>query len=146
MNIIEKTRELVAAFPGLDKLSAGVHIDLTDPQPQSVGLAPLGDTLLGSDVTGTVQQRQHTFMLYCVYSAINDFERIANSGVLLELALWLESRGGQIEQEIGGVHYTGEITAITTANGRIFDIPQNSFSAAVRYQLQLIVQYTLEED
>lgn len=88
MNIIELMQSIVMSFP---KLNDVLHIDYTTPDADSYGLSPTGDTLIKSDVLGN-QERQHTFILYAVYQSVNDYDRLANSGLINELQLWLENR------------------------------------------------------
>lgn len=146
MNIIDKMKELIAGCSLISTIADELHIDYTDGEPAGFGLAPLGDTLIGKDVTGCGMRRQHTFMFYSIFSAINDYERLANSGVLIDLSIWLENQGGTFEQAVGSETYSGEITRITTANGRLYDVPLDSGAFGYRYQLQIIVEYTLEEE
>ena len=147
MNIIEKMQEIVSGCPFVTAFGNVLHIEYTDSTPTNFGLTSLGDTLITDDVTGTVMHRQHSFMLYAAFSAINDYERLANSGILLDLSLWLERQtGAEFEQLFGEETLAGEITAIRTANGRLFDIPLGNGELGVRYQLQITVDYDLEEE
>lgn len=145
MNIIERIIDIVQEFPKLNELSGGVHVDFADPEVGSFGLASMGDEKISEDVTGMTELRQHTFMLHAMFDASTDYERMANSGVLLELAVWLERQAGaELETEIAGMTYHGEIRNIRTANGMVYSIPQENLVDAVEYQLQIITQYTLE--
>lgn len=146
MNIIEKVKDIVQSFPKIAELCGEVHVDFADPDRTSYGLSSMGDTRIREDVTGRLM-RQHSFMLYATYSAASDYERITNSGILLELAIWLEEQAGcEIEQEVLGKTYTGEIEEITTANGSLYAIQQENLADEVQYQLQIVVNYTLEEE
>lgn len=146
MNIIERMRDIVQSFPRIAELCGDVHIDFADLQQQSYGLSSMGDQRISEDVTGRLH-RQHTFMLYATYSALSDYERITNSGILLELAIWLERQvGWSIEQQVLGETCTGEIEEITTANGSLYAVPQEELADAVQYQLQIVVRYTLDEE
>ena len=74
------------------------------------------DKLIFEDVLGN-QTRQHSFMLYSTFSAINDYERLSNSSALLELSQWLDSQTGeQVVSNIDGIDYYGEITKIKAEN------------------------------
>lgn len=146
MNVIERVRDILQHFPKISQLVDEVHVDLTDHTPTSYGLSSIGDKKLSEDVVGT-EERQHTFLFYAVYSGINDYERITNSGILLELALWLERQAGsQIEQSIGDERYMGEITEITTANGMLDSVPGENITDGIVYRLQIMAKYTLRED
>lgn len=143
MNIIEKVRSLVQSFPKIAEIYGTVHVDFTGNEPTDYGLSSLGDTLVVEDICGN-QERQHTFMLHSVFSAVNDFERMSNTGVLLELAQYLDRcRGDEVTHEINGVTHTGEITQITTANGALTMIPDENTVSGWFYQLQIIAEYTV---
>lgn len=143
MNIIEKVRSLVQSFPKIAEICGTVHVDFTGKEPTDYGLSSLGDTLVVEDICGN-QERQHTFMLHSVFSAVNDFERMSNTGVLLELAQYLDRCvGDEVTHEIGGVTHTGEITKITTANGALTMIPDENTVSGWFYQLQIIAEYTV---
>jgi hypothetical protein len=143
MNIIEKVRSLVQGFPKLAEICGTVHVDFTGNEPTDYGLSSLGDTLVVEDICGN-QERQHTFMLRSVFSAVNDFERMSNTGVLLELAQYLDRCvGDEVTHEICGVTHTGEITKITTANGALTMIPDENTISGWFYQLQIVAEYTV---
>ncbi|MCM1364958.1 MAG: hypothetical protein NC122_07060 [Faecalibacterium sp.] len=144
MNIIETIRNIVSQFPKISQVCDAVHVDFTDSEAESYGLSPTGDTLISEDILGN-QKRQHTFVLYAVYQSLNDFDRLSNSGVLLELQQWLEKQadGQEVTAEIDGEMLTGELTKITCANGMLFEIPNGNFANAVRYQLQITAEYKL---
>lgn len=144
MNVIEKTREILQSFPKIAEVCDCIHVDFADPEPLSYGLSSLGDSKLGEDILGN-EERQHTFMLYTTYGGLNDYERLSNSGTLLELAQWLNRQtGGRVTHTICGVEYGGEIEEINTANGMLYSIPQENTADGVQYQLQIIVKYTIE--
>lgn len=143
MNIIEKVRELLHMFPKISQICDTVHVDFTDSETDSYGLASMGDALVAEDILGN-QTRQHTFMLHSVFSAVNDYERLTNSGVLLELAQYLDSCvGDEVNHEVDGVAHTGEITKITTANGYLSVIPDENTVKGWFYQLQITAEYTV---
>ena len=140
MNVIERMRDILDNFPGISVL----HQDMTDDSPGGYALASVGDVLLSADILGG-QTRQHSFLFYAVFSGINDFERIANSGFLVELALWLEAHEGEtVDMTVNGRTLTGEIARIRTANGMLLALPQDSMFGGVQYQLQITAEYTLE--
>lgn len=144
MNVVEKTFEILKSFSKIAEVCNTIHVDFADPEPDSYGLSSVGDKLLTEDVLGN-QNRQHTFLLYSTYSAINDYERMSNSGVLLELAQWLEwQEGTAVTHDIDGEVYNGEITEIRAENGMLYDVPLENTADGVQYQLQIIVKYTVE--
>lgn len=140
MNVIERMRDILDNFPEISVL----HQDMTDDSPGGYALASVGDVLLSADILGG-QTRQHSFMFYAVFSGINDYERIANSGFLLDLAMWLESNAGaEVTAVSGNDTLTGNIKEIKTANGMLLSLPDDSVFGGVQYQLQITVVYTLE--
>jgi hypothetical protein len=145
VNIIEQIRNILQSFPKIGEVCGGIHIDFSDPNPTSYGLSSLGDKLVSEDILGG-QKRQHSFMLYSTFSGINDYERLGNSGAVLELGNWLSRQiGGEVDTEIDGEIYHGEITKITAENGMLYAVPQENTQDGIRYQLQIIAEYTAEE-
>lgn len=130
MNIIEKVREILQNFPKIQEVCNTVHVDFTDPEPTSYGLSSVGDSLVKSYILGS-QIRQHNFFLYSIFSSINNYERLENSSVLLELSQWLEK---QIDDEI---------IKISAENGQLFAVPQENELDGWQYQLQIVAQYKL---
>lgn len=144
MNIIEKVRDILQSFPKISEVCNSIHVDFADPEPTSYGLSSTGDSLIKEDILGN-QLRQHNFMLYSTFSGVNDYERLGNSGVLLELTNWLPKQlGAEIETVIDNETYKGEITKITAENGMLYNVPQENMTDGVQYQIQIIVQYTVE--
>ncbi|MBQ8552310.1 MAG: hypothetical protein IJ428_05815 [Clostridia bacterium] len=143
MNIIETVRALLLEFPKIGEVCNSVHVDFTEPQTDSYALASSGDSLVGEDIVGN-PTRQHTFVLYSYWQSASDFDRLNNSGVMLELAQWLEKRGKNlpVTAEYDGAQYKGITTAITCSNGMLFAIPE-TLNGGVQYQLQIIAQYKL---
>ncbi len=143
MNIIECVREIVSSFPKIAQICAAVHVDFTDSESTSYGLSPTGDTLVKENILGD-EDRQHTFVLYAVYQSISDYDRLSNSGILLELQHWLEKQcGHQITAETDGEIHTGEITRLIPSNGMLYSIPDENLNENVRYQLQITAEYTI---
>lgn len=144
MNIIEKIRSIVAAFPKISAICDTVHVDFTDTKITSYGISSTGDSLVSEDVLGN-QHRQHTFILHSTFSALNDYERMSNSGVMLELAQYLDTCvGDTVTHTIGGVGHTGEILKITTANGMLNAITDDNIVSGWFYQLQITAEYTVD--
>lgn len=145
MNIIELVKSLLQEFPKINEVCNDIHVDFTNDIPTSYGLSPTGDVMLSEDILGN-QLRQHTFALYAVYQSVNDYDRLANSGTLLELQMWLENKGkGQlVTMIIDDEKLTGKIEKITCANGMLYSVPQENMIDGVMYQLQITAQYTIE--
>lgn len=144
MNIIELMQSIVMSFP---KLNDVLHIDYTTTDTDSYGLSPTGDTLIKSDVLGN-QERQHTFILYAVYQSVNDYDRLANSGLINELQLWLEkqAKGQTLTVTFGGNELAGTLIKITCSNGMLYDIPDSNLIGNVMYQLQITADYKIESE
>lgn len=146
MNIIEKIRNILNKFPKISEVCNEIHVDFAEPNPKSYGLSSLGDKLISEDITGG-QQRQHNFMLYSVFSGINDYERLLNSEILLELTQWLELQtGSEIEYNIENTLKKGIITKISAENGMIYSVPQENEINGLMYQLQINVEYKIESE
>lgn len=145
MNIIELVKSLLQEFPKINEVCNDIHVDFTNDIPTSYGLSPTGDVMLSEDILGN-QLRQHTFALYAVYQSVNDYDRLANSGTLLELQMWLENKGkGQlVTMIIDDEKLTGKIEKVTCANGMLYSVPQENMIDGVMYQLQITAQYTIE--
>lgn len=143
MNIIEKMRSILEEFPKIDSM----HIDYSENAPDEYGLYPTGDRKVREDILGN-QERSHTFILYAVFQSFNDYDRLANSGTLLELQQWLERYAGnrQITTKINDRELTGCLTKITCANGMLYNIPDNNMNTAVQYQIQITADYTIESE
>jgi len=143
MNIIELVKEVVLGFPRITDL----HIDHTEDDPENYGLYPTGDQLIKEDIIGN-QDRQHNFVLYAVFQSFNDYERLANSTFLLDLAYWLEhaSNGQSIEVTINEQTVTGTLTSLSSANGMLYGYQEGTLSGPVTYQLQIYAQYHLESE
>lgn len=145
LNIIELVKSLLQEFPKINEVCNDIHVDFTNDTPTDYGLSPTGDTLLSEDILGN-QLRQHTFVLYAVYQSLNDYDRLANSGTLLELQMWLEYNADRqkVSITIGNKEYTGELKKLTCANGMLYSVPQENMIDGVLYQLQITAQYTIE--
>ena len=103
MNVIEATKKILSNYKKISEFSSGVQIDFTTNEPTNFGLSSIGDTLIKEDVLGN-QKRKHSFVLYAVNQAYEDYDRLSNSNFLLELAYWLETQKGQsIDIVIGDI-------------------------------------------
>lgn len=144
INIIEKTKEILLQFPQIALVCNDINIDFAENAPTSYGLSSVGDTLLLEDILGN-QKRQHSFILYSTFSGINDFERMTNSEAITNLSIWLSKQmGAEITTELDGIVHTGEITAVSTGGGTLYEVPQGNVIKGLRYQLQIEVQYAIE--
>lgn len=145
MNIIEIVQNALLMFPKISEVCNEIHIDFTDSEATNYGLSATGDVLIVEDILGN-QVRQHTFMLYAVYQSINDYDRMSNSGVLLDLQYWLEKYANEqnISVEIDdGTALTGALTKLTCANGMLLTVPDNG---GWIYQLQISAEYKIERE
>ena len=143
MNIIETIKTALESFPSIGTL----HIDYNENAPDEFGLYPTGDRLIKEDVLGN-QEREHTFILYADFQSFNDYDRLQNSGALLELQQWLERYADNqtVTATIGAVELTGQLKKITCANGMLYNIPSENYNDAVRYQLQITAKYSIESE
>lgn len=145
MNIIELVKSILQNFPKINEVCNDIHIDFTDNTSDSYGLSSIGDALLAEDILGN-QRRQHNFILYAVFQSVNDYDRLNNSGTLLELQLWLEQQAQNqiVENTIDNKKLTGELTKLTCSNGMLYAIPENNLNSGVQYQLQITAEYKIE--
>lgn len=144
MNIIELVKDILLDFPKISAVCNDIHVDFNTDIPTDYGLSSTGDTLVSEDVIGG-QIRQHNLILYAVYQSLNDYDRMNNSGTLLELQMWLERNANEQAVSItaGTTTYTGKLTNLTCANGMIYNIPNENTNDAVQYQLQISAQYSI---
>lgn len=143
MNIIECVRNIVSGFPKIAKVCDTVHVDFTESESTSYGLSPTGDTLVKKNILGD-EIRQHTFVLYAVYQSINDYDRLSNSGVLLELHQWLEKQQGHALTARNGIKtFKGKLNRLIPSNGMLYSIPDENLNENVRYQLQITAEYII---
>ena len=134
-SIIEAMQAALESFPRINSL----HIDYNENAPDNFGLYPTGDRLVKEDILGN-QKRQHTFILYADFQSFNDYDRLQNSGTLLALQAYLERYA--VDNTIAVE--SGALTKITCSNGMLFSIPDGNMNSAVRYQLQITADYTIE--
>lgn len=144
MNVIEVTKKILSEYDKISEFSNGVQIDFTTNDPTNFGLSSIGDTLLKEDVLGN-QKRKHSFVLYAVNQAYEDYDRLANSSFLLELTYWLEKQKGQtVDVVYGDNKKVGEITKITASNAMIYNVPTGNINDGVMYQVQIYVEYKVK--
>lgn len=136
MNVIEEVKEILKKYPKINEFVNDIHIDFTDFEAKSYGLSSTGDSLISEDILGN-QKRRHNFVLYARTEAYEDFDRLQNSNFLLELNYWLEKQK-DIEIE------NGKITSLSSANGMLYQIPNDDLNNGVLYQLQIYAEYTRE--
>lgn len=147
MNIIELVKTILQSFPKISEVCNEIHVDFTEDTPDNYGLSSTGDMLLKRYVNGD-ERRMHTFLLFAVWQSFNDYDRMVNSGALLELQHWLENHDNntEISETINEVTYSGELTKLSCANGMLFEIPDENFNTSVRYQIQITAKYNLYKE
>ena len=144
MNILETVKEILTEYPKMSEFCNGIHTDFTENKPGNFGLYPNGDAILKTDILGG-QKRKHSFVLYANNQSFNDFERIANSTFLLELAYWLETvKNVPITVTVGNEEREGIITKMSSANGMMFAAPTGDINDGVTYQLQIYAEYKVK--
>lgn len=147
MNIIEVVKQILTDCPLVQDLSGSINIDYTEDSPVSFGLYPTGDQLLKEDVLGN-QDRRHNFVLYAVFQSFTDYDRLANSTFLLNLAYYLEkaATGQEIEVTINNETVSGKLTKLSSANGMLYGYQDNTLSGPVTYQIQIYADYYIESE
>ena len=147
MNIIELVKQTLTEFPRISEMNYGLNVDFTEDTPGNCGLYPTGDQLIKEDISGN-QDRRHNFVLYAVFQSFNDYDRLANSTFLLDLAYWLEkaAKGQEIEVTINEQTVTGKLINLSSANGMLYGYQDGTLAGPVTYQLQIYAQYHLESE
>ena len=148
LNIIEALKSILKEFPRIKEFVGEINIDFSDDKTESYGLSPTGDTLISTDILGN-ETHIHNFVLYSVFQSMNDFDRLSNSGLLLELQYWLSEQGKKnqsVSISVGDNVYNGNIKEISASNGILYEIPNENFQNLCRYQLQIAVTYIINKE
>lgn len=147
MNIIEVVKQILTDCPLVQDLSGSINIDYTEDSPVSFGLYPTGDQLTKENILGN-QDRRHNFVLYAVFQSFTDYDRLANSTFLLNLAYYLEkaATGQEIEVTINNETVSGKLTKLSSANGMLYGYQDNTLSGPVTYQIQIYADYYIESE
>lgn len=146
MNIIELVRDILTNCPLVEPFTNHIHVDFTENKDGNFGLYTVGDSLVKEDILGN-QERQHNFILQAHNQSMNDFDRLANSSFLLNLAHWMETvKGQEVKETIDGVERTGELLSLSSANGMQYSVPTGDLDGGVLYQLQIYARYSLKEE
>lgn len=149
MTIIDYMRKTLTEYPKISEFLSGddIHIDFTDPAPVNYGLSSTGDSLVKEDVLGN-QIRQHNFVLYAVGQSFTDYNRLANSNFLLELAYWLEHlpEDDGLTADTGDQELPAHFLKATTANAMSMGLMGDTIEQGVMYQLQIYAQYKVESE
>lgn len=147
MNIIEVVKQILTDCPLVQDLSGSINIDYTEDSPVSFGLYPTGDQLTKENILGN-QDRRHNFVLYAVFQSFTDYDRLANSTFLLNLAYYLEKAvtGQEIEVTINNETVSGKLTKLSSANGMLYGYQDNTLSGPVTYQIQIYADYCIESE
>lgn len=145
MNIIELVKSILMDFPKIGEVCNDIHVDFTDPEPTNYGISSTGDALISEDILGG-QKRRHNFILYAVFQSQSDYDRMANSGVLLEMAYWLEQQAKcqSIHITVGDKKMNGRLMNIVCDNGMLYELPNENMNSGVIYQLQIAAFYDVE--
>lgn len=147
MTIIDFMRDKLTKYPKISEFLASddIHIDFTDSKPVNYGLSSTGDSILKQDILGN-QIRQHNFVMYAVGQSFNDYNRLANSNFLLELAYWLEKLPEEdgIEVAIDGEILEGRFLKASSANAMAMHPMGDSMNDGVMYQIQIYAQYKVK--
>ncbi|MCB7321102.1 hypothetical protein [Lacrimispora sp. 210928-DFI.3.58] len=149
MTIIDFMKEKLTAYPKISEFLAGndIHIDFTEPDPVNYGLSSTGDSLIKENIRGG-QTRQHNFVMYAVGQSYTDYNRLANSNFLLELAYWLERLPEEdgITVNIGDQEVPARFLKATTANAMSMGLMGDTIDKGVMYQIQIYARYFVESE
>lgn len=149
MTIIDYMRKKLTEYPKISEFLAGedIHVDFTAPDPVNYGLSSTGDSLVKQDVLGN-QIRQHNFVMQAVGQSFTDYNRLANSNFLLDLAYWLEWLPEEEGLTIvaGEQEWKGMFLKATTANAMGMGMMGETIEQGVMYQIQIYAQYIVESE
>ena len=86
--------------------------------------------------------------MYAVGQSFTDYNRLANSNFLLELAYWLEHLPKEegITANIDCKELKGKFLKATKANAMSMGLMGDTIDKGVMYQLQIYAQYKLESE
>ena len=142
MNVIETVKHILSECTIMDEFNK-IHIDYTEGSVGFAGLFPNGATKSGEDLIGNPKYRI-TFTLYTGLNSANDYDRLANSDLLLRLTYYLNQlKNLSITENVDGHEYPGEVSRIFCSNGLLFDYPTGDPNDGVRYQLQIGAEYII---
>lgn len=147
MNIIELVKHILTDYPKITEFTNEINIDFTDDTPTNFGLSSIGDQKISEDILGN-QVRQHNFVLYALNQSYTNYDRLANSTFLLDLAYWLEQykQEDPIEVTINNKTVSGKLLGLSSANAMLYMIPTGDINDGVTYQIQIYARYYLESE
>ena len=149
MTVIDFMKKKLTEYPKISEFLSGegIHVDFTDPAPVNYGLSSMGDSLVEEDLLGN-QIRKHSFVMYAVGQSFTDYNRLANSNFLLELAYWLEQlpEGEHFETTVDGKTVVGKFSKATTANAMSMTLMGDTVDKGILYQVQIYIEYELESE
>lgn len=146
MTVLEAAKEIIKNYPRIDEFTNDIHYDFSDDTEGEAGLYVIGDTKIKEDVLGG-QTRQMDMVMYSTCQAASDYDRLSNSTFLDELAFYLE-QVEEDEYEItkgdGRDISHGHIKSMNCSNAMLVTYLNDEATGPVRYQLQIVIQYTLD--
>lgn len=147
MNIIELVKHILTDYPKITEFTNEINIDFTDDTHTNFGLSSVGDNLVKEDILGN-QVRQHNFVLYALNQSYTNYDRLANSTFLLDLAYWLEQYKNEdpIEVTINNKTVSGKLLGLSSANAMLYMVPTGDINDGVTYQIQIYARYYLESE
>lgn len=147
MNVIELVKQILTDYPRILEFTNEIKVDFTDDTPTSFGLSSVGDQLIKEDILGN-QIRRHNFVLYALNQSFTDYDRLANSTFLLDLAYWLEQYKNEdpIEVTINDKTVSGKLLGLSSANAMLYMVPTGDINDGVTYQIQIYAQYHIESE
>jgi hypothetical protein len=147
MNIIELVKQILTDYPKITEFTNEINVDFTEDIPTNFGLSSTGDQLIREDILGN-QIRQHNFVLYALNQSYTNYDRLANSTFLLDLAYWLEQykQEDPIEVTINDKTVSGKLLGLSSANAMLYMVPTGDINDGVTYQIQIYARYYLESE
>lgn len=130
--IIQALREWLATCPYLRILAGDVKIDWLERNPTEYGIFPAGETLTGEDMAGNKTWQYDAAIMMSGF-AMEDINRLANSGFMEQFNQWLNSYS-----RVGfPMPYDCDFIGIKAGNGMMEDVSEDGQSGIYRIMIYL---------
>lgn len=137
MSIIAALQSWLEQYPGMQiQPLADVLTDLTKPIPSSYALAPAGNSVTQTYITG---KRTYTnnYVFYARESILDEADRVENHDFLEGFTEWIEERAENEDfPELSGGYV---VDSIGVSNLLLFDVDENGIGT---YQVQIQTKIT----
>lgn len=140
MSILQSVQEFLQGCPLLSQLTNGeIHVEFTEDETSSLGLAAVGDSKIKEYLGGT-QIREAEFVLYAKRFTTEDAVRLENSGFCEDFCAWVDAKS--YAGELPSLSKNLSPQSITAGNGFLFALSENAQTGT--YQIQIKLTYMRE--